>query len=105
MGEHEGEKKLHLLAWDTIQRDKSIGGLGLNNLKSPNIAFLWKLCWKLVTDEKALWARVLKAKYKQGEKDIPEVKTMVGASFTWRSITKVWESFQEGLGRKLESGR
>ncbi|KAF7824072.1 putative ribonuclease H protein At1g65750 family [Senna tora] len=53
-------------------RTKHYGGLGLRHVREQNKAFMVKLGWGLVNQKDALWARVLRAKYKCGDDLIPD---------------------------------
>ena len=61
------ERQIHLVAWETITNEKEKGELRLQNMRQLNSAFLMKLGWRLAMDPKALWTRVLRAKYYKGK--------------------------------------
>lgn len=63
MGDTKNKKKLHFLNWNTLSRDKAIGGLGLRKAKSKNYALLNSLAWCLFNKPNALWSTVLINKY------------------------------------------
>lgn len=44
-GGDEDTKRVHLLSWDTLQKPKEQGGIGLRSAKQANVAFLAKLGW------------------------------------------------------------
>lgn len=53
-GDKDNARKLHLLSWDLITKDKKDGGLGIKNLEKQNHVFVMKLCWQLLTNQDAL---------------------------------------------------
>lgn len=63
-GSSENKKKLHLVGWDKITRDKEEGGLGIQATKPKDTALLAKLNWRFKTEKYSLWVRVLSHKYR-----------------------------------------
>lgn len=51
-GEHT--RTPHLVAWENVKRPKDAGGLGIKDLHLQNVAFIMKLCWRLLTKPRAL---------------------------------------------------
>lgn len=51
-GELEGERKVHLVAWETVNKSKREGGLGIKSMRQVNSAFLAKLGWRLLAEPK-----------------------------------------------------
>lgn len=43
--------------------ERSMGGLGVRQLKEFNLALLRKWCWRMLVDRGGLWHRVLVARY------------------------------------------
>ena len=58
-------------SWDQICKSKSMGGLGLRYASLSNLSSMAKVGWDLIHDEKELWVRVLRSKYKCGSDIIP----------------------------------
>ncbi|KAF7824324.1 Transposon Ty3-I Gag-Pol polyprotein [Senna tora] len=56
-----------------------------------------KLGWGLINQKDALWARVLKAKYKCGDDLIPKVDRSSSASRLWNGIAGSWKHVQDGM--------
>jgi len=56
-------RKIHMLAWDTVAKEKDRGGLGVGNILAKNKALLFKWIWKLGSNDKASWADFIKEKY------------------------------------------
>lgn len=86
--EHIEQRKLYLISWETIKKPKLMGGLGLKDLKKQNMAFIFELCWGLVTNPTALWARCLRGKYGCDNTQLPLIYPKKAMSQTWRSITQ-----------------
>lgn len=62
-GTIDSRKKTSLLGWDSICQPKVCDPLGMRQLRDQNISFLLKLGYKVVSDEEALWVRLIRAKY------------------------------------------
>lgn len=62
-GDTPDRKKLHLVKWDKVCKDKDCGGLGIKSAKKQNLALLAKLGWKMYTQEDCLWVNILRDKY------------------------------------------
>ena len=60
------DRKIHLITWEVILKEKSKGGLGLRGMRQLNSAFLMKLGWRFLAEPSTLWTRVLREKYCQG---------------------------------------
>nr|DAD19666.1 TPA_asm: hypothetical protein HUJ06_021129 [Nelumbo nucifera] len=59
-------RKLHLIKWEKILTPKHVGGLGIRDLHSLNLALLTKLAWHLYCNQDSLWSKVLISKYSKG---------------------------------------
>ncbi|KAL9278245.1 putative ribonuclease H domain-containing protein [Arabidopsis thaliana] len=82
------KRKLHLLAWTKICKPKEEGGLGVRGSRDMNKALVAKVGWRLLGDDKSLWARVLRSKYKVGEvQNHSWLAPKSHWSSTWRSIS------------------
>ena len=73
------ERKPHLVAWETITKEKAKGGLGIRSMRQLNSAFLMKLRWRLKTDPSALWVCILKEKYSRGQ----DLESIAGRVYSW----------------------
>ena len=95
-GSSDGKKKIHLIGWEKITRDKEVGGLGNQAAKSKNTALLAKLNWRFKTEKSALWVRVLSHKYRgQRSRPINLLKT-TSCSSTWAGIKKGEDIISKG---------
>ncbi|GLT65802.1 hypothetical protein SLA2020_382120 [Shorea laevis] len=83
-----------------------MGGLGVKDLNSFNLALLGKWRWKLLWDRDALWNRVLEAKYNVHKKRDYEGKEVKASSSEWWKaiwrLDKEIESKEGWLLRELE---
>lgn len=84
-GSFEGKRKISLIGWDTICQPKDCGGLGKRQLRDQNISFLLKLNYKVISNEEALWARVVKSKYGL-DGFLPNSIARAKSSFLWQSL-------------------
>ncbi|KAH1038645.1 hypothetical protein J1N35_040388 [Gossypium stocksii] len=55
------------IGWNSICQPKWCGGLGMRQLRDQNIVFLLNLGYKLVSDDEALWVRVIRTTYGMNE--------------------------------------
>ncbi|XP_028785542.1 uncharacterized protein LOC114741444 [Neltuma alba] len=98
------ERKMHLINWETVQKPRDRGGLGVLNLQHMNEACLMKLVWRLRSEGSGLWADVLRYKYNKGKAFNSTVKVQRNASPVWKDIGSVWEKLNEGIWWGVESG-
>ncbi|XP_019167321.1 PREDICTED: uncharacterized protein LOC109163057 [Ipomoea nil] len=95
-GSNEGERRCHLINWETVTRSKTHGGLGIRKLDRMNLAFLAKLGWRLLQDEESLWSRVFKNDRWILDTPLFELATnYVPISERNRSVASYW-SLEEG---------
>lgn len=93
------KRKYHMVNWATVYRSKSLGGLGIINLKLMNISLLSKWIWRLSQNASGLWAALSKAKYFP---DIYFFESKVCGSPFWNGIQAVKPIF--ALGAKFSTG-
>ncbi|KAJ9689585.1 hypothetical protein PVL29_014989 [Vitis rotundifolia] len=93
-GDREERRKIHLVRWEVICKDKRHGGLGLRHLKDFNHALLGKWLWKFPIERESFWRRVIVGKF--GEVDggwtTRKVREFYGTGL-WKNIRKGWEEF------------
>ena len=95
-GSSDRKKKIHLIGWEKITRDKEVGELGIQAAKSKNTALLAKLNWRFKIEKLALWVRVLSHKYRgQRSRPINLLKT-TSYSSTWAGIKKGEDIISKG---------
>ncbi|KAJ4808529.1 RNA-directed DNA polymerase (reverse transcriptase)-related family protein [Rhynchospora pubera] len=54
----QGNQRVHLVAWEKLCLPKSVGGLGIKNIKLQNQAFLLRWWWFLYNNHKSLWYKI-----------------------------------------------
>ncbi|PKI70142.1 hypothetical protein CRG98_009474 [Punica granatum] len=80
------QRKIHLSNWNAITQQLLRGWLGIRRLNEFNDAFLAKICWGLIMDQDALWARALAKRRDRQVCDAAE------AGREWR-----WDAFADLL--------
>lgn len=94
--------KYHMLKWDAVTRPKDYGGLGIINTRIMNECLIVKWIWKIMTGDKSIWCRLLRAKYcKNG--DFFSSRS-VGSSQFWTGLHKVKHLFQWGAMYRVHKG-
>ena len=93
-GDMEERRKIHLVRWAVICKDKRHGGLGLRYLKDFNHALLGKWLWRFPIERESFWRRVIVGKFGevQGGWTTREVRESYGMGL-WKDIRKGWEEF------------
>ena len=87
-GSSDRKKKLHLIGWKKITRDKEAKGLGIQAAKPKNAALLAKLNWRFKTEKSSLWVRVLSHKYRGRRRRPTNLLNPTPCSSTWSGIKK-----------------
>lgn len=67
-GHTTNSREVHWKNWDSICTPKKHGGFGLRKASTINHALLMKVGWNLCTKPNALWVRMVRSKYKCGER-------------------------------------
>ncbi|XP_061365237.1 uncharacterized protein LOC133308608 [Gastrolobium bilobum] len=89
-GSNRASTRPHLVAWDQLCMDKDHGGLGLRKMKEVNRAFIMKIGYGILSNPDALWARVLKSKYKVQSDLVPNISATRNSSSLWKAIVSSW---------------
>ncbi|KAL8139061.1 hypothetical protein V2J09_005062 [Rumex salicifolius] len=88
-GSYDGGKRIHLVDWKTLCLPRNAWCLDIRPIRKANVALIGKLGWQLLTNSKALWSKVLTAKYKVGYGNIQEtVRARKASSTGWKSILR-----------------
>lgn len=66
-GGNEEKRATHLLAWETLQKPRNHGGVGLRSARQANSAFLSKLGWRVLTEPNTLWSWLLEPSIVKGD--------------------------------------
>ncbi|WJX78916.1 hypothetical protein P8452_62093 [Trifolium repens] len=110
-GHDEGQKKMHMIKWDTMLLPKESGGLAVRNLPTMNQACLMKMGWNLREGNNSLWCKVLKEKYSRYRGIDGNFISKPSDSFIWKGIVQSWSNlskFEEwsiGNGRSVQAWR
>ncbi|KAL1548779.1 hypothetical protein AAHA92_16968 [Salvia divinorum] len=102
-GGSEQPPKLSLVNWKTVCKPMCSGGLGIHNLKTHNQAFMIKLGFRLILEDKSLWARILREKYKV-HSVCPTVIKRSSSSLVWHSLSKIWDHVYNSICWSIGDG-
>ncbi|KAH7860326.1 hypothetical protein Vadar_012160 [Vaccinium darrowii] len=102
-GDTPTRKKIHLVNWHTVCKNKDLGGLGLKKAKNQNLALLTKIGWKLCNDDDSLWASTLRDKYLKHH-SIQSWPSNRAASHTWRSVLHTRDTLKKGIKWSIGDG-
>jgi hypothetical protein len=103
-GIEDGKRKLHWLSWKWLSAPKDLGGLGFRDLELFSKAMLGRRCYRLLTDQSTLCARVLKARYFPNC-DFWEATCPGSSSYTWRSILVGRDLLKQGVRWGIGKGK
>ncbi|KAJ8763316.1 hypothetical protein K2173_001454 [Erythroxylum novogranatense] len=96
---------MSLVAWPTILKSKTNGGLGFWDLHLVNNAFGMKVCWELFTKPTSLWVLVLASKYKfDNEAGLNPIQPN-SSSPLWRLVCKNWDDMMTNVAWIVENGK
>ncbi|XP_014751194.1 uncharacterized protein LOC106865543 [Brachypodium distachyon] len=91
------------IAWDSMMRPKSHGGIGFRDMQLFNQALLAKQSWRLIQNPDILCARVLRTKY-YPEGNIADTVFTGNASSSWKAIEFGLELLQKGIVWRVGNG-
>ena len=63
----EERRKIHLVSWSTICKDKKHGGLGLRHLEGLNQDLLSKWLLRISLERESFWRKVISRKFGEVE--------------------------------------
>ncbi|KAK9105380.1 hypothetical protein Scep_022224 [Stephania cephalantha] len=89
-GSSNNQRKTSLMAWEKLCHLKKHGGLGIHNMALMNKIFMMKLGRGLISNQNALWVRLMRAKYGPVSHMPPPNLVTRNGSHVWRSMGKVW---------------
>ncbi|RVW14689.1 Transposon Ty3-I Gag-Pol polyprotein [Vitis vinifera] len=94
----EERRKIHLVSWAVICKDKRHGGLGLRNLKDFNHALLGKWLWRFPLERESFWRKVI-----IGDSKLKDLFPLLYRIATYNSavVADLWgdKEVVEGVGR------
>ncbi|GKV01676.1 hypothetical protein SLEP1_g14215 [Rubroshorea leprosula] len=111
-GGAEDKRTIAWVRWDQVCKSRKMGGLGVKDLNSFNLALLGKWRWRLLWERDALWNRVVEAKYQVHKKRDYEGEDVKASSSEWwkaiwrldREIVSKEGWIQTGLEKVLGEG-
>jgi hypothetical protein len=103
-GMENGKRKLHWRSWEWLSTPKALGGMGFRDLPLFNQAMLGRQCWRLLTNQTSLCARVLKARY-YPDCDFWDAPKPRSSSYTWRNIQFGMKLLKKGIRWGIDDGK
>ena len=102
---HSNMKGGSKVAWKTVSRPFSEGGLGLKRLSDWNSAAMMKHLWKLIqptaSSSWAIWAKLNLLK----GRSIWEIKILQDSSWTWRKILSLRDKLKDCVRYHVSNGQ
>ncbi|KAJ4778172.1 RNA-directed DNA polymerase (reverse transcriptase)-related family protein [Rhynchospora pubera] len=95
---------IHLLSWDRLCMPKSVGGLGLIDLKLQNTTLLLKWLWRLYDNPDSQWSLVVRQLYGKRDRVIAPIHWNQEGSFFWKDLLKLRTYFQLFAKHKIKDG-
>ncbi|XP_013745364.2 uncharacterized protein LOC106447969 [Brassica napus] len=99
----DGKRKMSWVAWSTMTKHKSQGGLGFMDFQSYNDAFLAKLSWWLLHNPTSLLGKILLGKYCK-EESFLTVTDKATESHGWRGILIGRDLLKTNIGWAVGNG-
>ena len=95
-GSTEDKGKMHWVGWKKVTRSKEEGGLELQTAKGRNTTLLAKLNWRFHSEDKALWAKVLRLKYCSPQRINSRNARKLPSYRIWKRMLQGEETFKKG---------
>lgn len=87
----DSNRKIHWVACEKVAKPKKLGGLGVSDLRSMNIALLAKWWWRLKTESNSIWTSCINALHNTSCID-GKLFAKCGIPGTWLNIYQIsWE--------------
>ena len=102
--DNENEKKMAWVAWESIVKPKSVGGLGLRDFQKFNDALLAKIGWRMLQKPDSLLCKTLLGKYCPGGSILTATEASV-MSHGWRSVLLGRDLLLKNLGWAVGDGK
>lgn len=104
-GSSSNRCKLHLMSWSRVCKPKEMGGAGILELRSFNIALLGKWLWKLVHNQHQGWCRIVLDRYFKRKAIMALTGRKTGKiSAFWRGVQRAAGCFRVALNFQSGSG-
>ena len=104
-GGTNGERKCSLIKWEMVVKSKNEGGLGIKSLHQMNLAFLAKLCWKMLKEKESLWVRVVSQKYIHNDAQVTSFKSKTLSSNVWQGLIRAAPDLNMRVRGLVTNGR
>lgn len=101
---NESQRKMAWVSWDSMAKPKAIGGLGVRDFQTFNVALLAKISWRLLHNPDCLLSRVLMGKYSP-DANILLATEASAMSQGWRSILMDRDLLVQNLGWLVGNGQ
>jgi hypothetical protein len=111
-GAKNGRKKVCWVRWEDVCKPKSLGGLGVRDVRTVNISLLAKWRWRLLSNDDSIWKGVIRSKY--GGDAIGRVELGGDcvpwfSSLWWKDITSIGSNldtnwFSHGVVKSIGNG-
>ncbi|WJX91754.1 hypothetical protein P8452_73481 [Trifolium repens] len=91
-GARNGNKKINWVKWEDVCKPKTLGGLGVRDIRAVNISLLTKWRRRLLFDDDSIWKGVIRSKYGEeaiGRVEVSENCTPWFSSLWWKDITSI----------------
>ena len=97
--------KYPLVAWEKVCLSRELGGLGIRNLASFNLALLGKWLWRYGHETTHLWRKAITMKYGEGKGGwCTGAWRRTHGCGLWQSISEGWESFAKHFSFMVGDG-
>ncbi|CAL5376573.1 unnamed protein product [Camellia sinensis] len=106
-------RKVHLVKWEDVSKNKNIGGLGVKRIRTMNVCLLLKWWWRFGTEENSLWKNVICGKYREldgawfpsSERARTFSKIWANIIYTVESRAELMQFFKSNVVVKIGDGR
>ena len=110
-GKKEGEKGGCLISWETIQKPRSQGGLGVDDILIKNASLLFKWWWRFADNRRTLWKEIVESNHDTTHLEDFLRMNNKNRSCVWGQITdfrsfskEVQEVASKGIRMKIDNG-
>ena len=104
-GGTNGERKCSLIKWEMVVKSKNEEGLGIWSMHQMNLAFLAKLCWRMLQEKESLWVRVVSQKYIHNDAQVTSFKPKTSPSNVWQGLIRAAPVLNMGVRGLVTNGR
>ena len=96
--------KYHLASWQLVSQKKDVGGLGIPDMRSLNLALLGAWIFRYHLNSNAIWRSIVDFKYKTEDPNMLCCPT-VGVSPFWKGVLWVVQAARMGIKWVIGNGR